>query len=90
MRAHHTETLVTHKQGMDIAVHRDNETAFALAVVRNSGNDSEMRAMADLFSSSPTLLALLKEASSLMPLGTAKRAEWMRRAGDAIAKAEGR
>jgi len=36
------------------------------------------------------LINALKEARSLMPLGTKVRAEWMERAGKAISEAEGR
>ena len=86
----HSEALLTHTVGMDIAIHRENETAFTLAVVNNGGNDLDTKRTADLFAASPLLLAALKEAYVLMPLGTAKRADWMRRAMDAMSKAEGR
>ncbi len=44
----------------------------------------------DLFLLVPELLAELRKASELMPLGTAKRADWLKRVGELLAKTEGR
>lgn len=48
------------------------------------------RADARLIATAPELLDALKQAYTLMPLGTANRATWVEMAGALIAKAEGR
>lgn len=50
----------------------------------------ETEANARLIAAAPDLLAALKEAVEVAPLGTTKVAKWMGRAGNAIDKAEGK
>jgi hypothetical protein len=50
----------------------------------------EAEANAWLVAAAPDLLHLVIEAEGLMPLGTAKRAQWVERAGAVIANAQGR
>lgn len=52
--------------------------------------DMPAEANARLIAAAPDLLAALKEAIKIVPLGSTKVAEWVPRAMDAIDKAEGR
>ena len=51
-------------------------------------SEAEAKKYGPLFAAAPRLVALLKEAEELMPLGTTKRADWVMRAGSIIAEAE--
>lgn len=55
-----------------------------------AGDYDSAKDAARLVEAAPDLLAALKLAMALMPLGTKPRAEWLNLAGTAIAKAEGR
>jgi hypothetical protein len=50
---------------------------------------AKARADARIREAAPELLELLDEARELMPLGTAKRADWLTRATRAACKAKG-
>lgn len=59
-------------------------------VCRFSDANPDSKATAQLISAAPDLLAALKEAVNIVPLGSSKVAAWITRASDAIEKAEGK
>lgn len=69
---------------------RNAEGKHIVLVDARGLGDAEGQIVVAKMAAAPELLAALREAVTLMPLGTAIRAEWMGRASAAIAKAEGR
>jgi hypothetical protein len=67
---------------------RDDGSGAVIAVMPET-NHGTKEADARLIAAAPELLSALNEAAELMPLGTKKRADWLRKAGAAIAKATG-
>lgn len=63
------------------AVTDENGLTVAIVVTEDDGH---------MLAAAPQMLGLLRQAAELMPLGTAKRAEWVRQAHLLIVEAEGR